>query len=371
MRALPAHRLPVCRRKAAAPGFTLIELLVVIAIIALLIAMLMPSLGAAREQAKKAKCLSNLKQIAAGTQAYAMDERGLVIPIHQSMISDQRDGFSTAGSDGGRWLWRTAMWFAFGGRSTTEKFQTNGSAGPIFDDDSPFAARTRPLNRYLYTGDGLRAPRSGGKPLPTGTAYNMPIFRCPSDAGYPPTEFVDDSPLDNAGRLCYDTLGSSYRASLNTLILANGPRYQGAFSMGPWGQKLSALPNPSRLVLIGEPLFFNVIGVDDFAVYEGDNKLTILLKGWHRTLRFSNLAYADGSARWTRGNGAEPMPPDLVAPTLGGDHLYTSRGDHWQLDVYPAPGARIAGPRPDQWGFLGPQDLSKWPFRGYVSNLVR
>ena len=51
-------------------GFTLIELLVVIAIIAILAAILFPVFSRAREQARKAACLSNLKQIGTGLMMY-------------------------------------------------------------------------------------------------------------------------------------------------------------------------------------------------------------------------------------------------------------------------------------------------------------
>lgn len=54
-------------------GFTLIELLVVIAIIAVLAAMLLPALQRAQEQARRAKCSGNLKQIAVATQLYLED----------------------------------------------------------------------------------------------------------------------------------------------------------------------------------------------------------------------------------------------------------------------------------------------------------
>jgi prepilin-type N-terminal cleavage/methylation domain-containing protein len=69
-RVAPGRRVPLEKRSRA---FTLIELLVVIAVIAVLAALLLPALSNAKEKARRARCVANLKQVVFAMHTFSAD----------------------------------------------------------------------------------------------------------------------------------------------------------------------------------------------------------------------------------------------------------------------------------------------------------
>ncbi len=79
-------------------AFTLIELLVVVAVVALLVAILLPSLAKGREQGRAAVCMSNMRGLGIAVQMYAMNHKGYLVNFglsHGGSVDEQETWLNT------------------------------------------------------------------------------------------------------------------------------------------------------------------------------------------------------------------------------------------------------------------------------------
>lgn len=193
------------RRRSA---FTLVELLVVIGIIALLIAVLLPALGRARQQAAQVRCASQLREIFACFKQYELDHKGFWPVARVNGIRPNApyniDGFNHNTTVQG-------YWFNF-----LAKYATKNRVGNAMGANN--ASEASQARRTVFYGcpawDGYRnAPTSGDintvqpgygmNPYPTFSAsYPAPgISYPPSLTANRPKEYaifdVNDSPRGN------------------------------------------------------------------------------------------------------------------------------------------------------------------------------
>jgi prepilin-type N-terminal cleavage/methylation domain-containing protein/prepilin-type processing-associated H-X9-DG protein len=133
------------RRTAA--GFTLIELLVVIAIIAILAAMLLPALSAAKKKAQGIKCLSNTKQLTLGWIMYQGDSQDKLMLLSDAII--------TGGANDG-----VGSYMTWGSDNRNQNIA--GLAGPV------------PTG---YTGSA-----NSSAPLMAGYVRSAGVYKCPGDS---------------------------------------------------------------------------------------------------------------------------------------------------------------------------------------------
>lgn len=181
----PAHR---------APGFTLIELLVVIAIIAVLAAMLLPALARAKAEARRAECMSNLRQLGVATQLYWADNHEASFPL-----------WTKVDNTGKTW------WFGWIGSGPEGQRPFDLSPGALFPYLHGNAVRLCPspawdspqfklkgtnvifsyaCNRYIFAAPATPAAKTSCLTRPTETALfadaaQVNIFQPPASAANP------------------------------------------------------------------------------------------------------------------------------------------------------------------------------------------
>ncbi len=354
-------------------AFTLIELLVVIAIIALLIAILLPSLEAARRQAKQNACLSHIKNIASSSRVYEADDAsGWGIPVHPLQYQQDTNNPTFIGA------------YEWGGKSGIGQQDFTGLPGihgSKYGTAAGFGPATRPLNAILYPGGMTdygslqRTPfnRVGGT---DDTKLELGLFKCPGDDGPPRGAHCADW-IENTDRSSYDHFGNSYAAN----IFMTGNSGEGEMrSNSPYLRPTSRVPTPSRTLYYEENIgrwAWSSKNEIDLCLWIGqgvDPGPTKTLSGWHGRDWTYNRAFVDAHAEYQKiylegtedSNGyanhyrTEKLstypafregdtPP--ANPDIGFEEMkcITVRGENWQKDTLPAQpiGTRLSRPSAD------------------------
>ena len=182
-------------------GFTLVELLVVIGIIALLLAVLMPALGKARDHANAIKCLSNMRQIGQAYLMHATDHRNHVPTA--GLIHAPYNGTPAGLRDQGK------IKFIYYNEGSIERPMPMPAALATYLGQKFNASSAQELYREMQTGacqELFVCPTQGLENIPEGymlcdtSGWNGPLFKSSYIFNEEPLGFLDIPPTYQRGR---------------------------------------------------------------------------------------------------------------------------------------------------------------------------
>lgn len=165
-------------------GFTLIELLVVVSIVSILAAILFPVFARARENARRASCLSNLKQIGLATMMYVQDYDEKYLPFWNFQSATPPGGWIMSHRD--RWHYPNLLYpytksmqvfWCPSGNSTDESLNSSyGFSYYIMNVDEPMvmASIDSPSTTYLGMDFGTNTIRRRYATAPSGSRSYLP-----------------------------------------------------------------------------------------------------------------------------------------------------------------------------------------------------
>ncbi len=181
---------------ASREAFTLIELLVVISIVALLIGLLLPALGVAREAARSAVCGSNQRQLGITLAVYANDFDGQ-LPLGHALGPPpagwaQYNYLMRTGSADPGWRWMGLLYLN-GGFGSPEAFFCPSETDPLLSydtADNPWPIRGEPLPPGASTRVGYGVRPVVAWPFPANRPMPDPAGGFPSIERLQPTDAV-------------------------------------------------------------------------------------------------------------------------------------------------------------------------------------
>lgn len=140
-------------------GFTLIELLTVIAIIAILAAILIPSVSKVRERARETSKLSNYRQYFIANTMYAAENDGFSVLTIDGRDDDYRTTpyIKEAGNSRPHWTWLLAGYMGVTAKNQNQAWKANVYINPYYENynkDKPWFIGTGINNRPRRNGSG-------------------------------------------------------------------------------------------------------------------------------------------------------------------------------------------------------------------------